>query len=991
MSTRPPSPFTILTMFLLCVTSYASQPIMTMLPEEAEPGQQRLIWSTDPGIRYELQESSSLDDPDSWTTVAGYPTEAQALAQQKLIELDAPERKFYRVRMLDEQPPVIVSRIPGNEAFGVSRYLTTITVSLDDLTGVDTNSISFTVGDHGTYTLSDSEFWYDDGTLSFWLGGDTALGEWGSTVTVSLVAADILGNVATNTWSFEMEIAADVEENLFVFGSLDAQRAGQRLQGPAASLAARFGGPVRASGTDVDWEIETVTSNTIVLAYTSDEAPTFSVGQYLANKVPAHVDEIFYRQIDGVTDDTGNKRLTLETTEVTLPDLVAEASFTLAENTTVLEFDADGNLVKAFDFEATFELPSIGADFTGETIFSNTQYQLWLDEGAFLFHPYLKTSLQIDLGGVRRFAAQAGGDLEIRCVPHLYFHDTYSTNVSHELWRATHWLWGAVGVVPVGIEIAASVTAVGSLQASATADIKAGFRQYGSMGVAGRYDRDATPEVSWDRWLTIPPLEQVPLEYTLNGQGQAMVGLVPQLDVRVYGAAGVYLNVDPRVELSGSATVVNGTLTEASWLLGAYADVNAGLSVIGFDDDDLPSLPPFGLFEKEWGESYVYDPPPPAPPVITHHPASQNAKLGDSVVFSVTASGSGAMSYQWYHNGILRPGATGQELTLNNITSGHQGSYHVRITGGGGSTNSVAANLSLVTGGSTGPTPSAGMVLIPAGNFQMGDTFSEGWSAELPLHTVYVSAFYMDRHEVTKALWDEVYTWAVGNGYSFDNAGSGKAANHPVHTINWYDMVKWCNARSEMEGRTPAYYTSSSRTSANIYRTGQVNVQNDWVRWDAGYRLPTEAEWEKAARGGQSGRRFPWGDTINHNHANYRANGSAYSYDTSPYTTWTYHPTYNTGGTPYTSPVGSFAANGYGLYDMAGNVWEWTWDWYGSSYYGSSPGSDPRGPATGSPRVSRGGGWLNFASRCRVAGRDHISPDDAYYYVGFRVVLHPGQ
>ena len=125
------------------------------------------------------------------------------------------------------------------------------------------------------------------------------------------------------------------------------------------------------------------------------------------------------------------------------------------------------------------------------------------------------------------------------------------------------------------------------------------------------------------------------------------------------------------------------------------------------------------------------------------------------------------------------------------------------------------------------PRPPAGMALIPAGSFMMGNSLNpdEGWPDELPLHSVYVSAFYMDRYEVTKALWDEVYSWAITHGYSFDNAGLGKASTHPVQTVSWYDSVKWCNARSEKEGRTPAYYTSTAQTT--VYRTGQVDVQND--------------------------------------------------------------------------------------------------------------------------------------------------------------------
>jgi formylglycine-generating enzyme required for sulfatase activity len=209
----------------------------------------------------------------------------------------------------------------------------------------------------------------------------------------------------------------------------------------------------------------------------------------------------------------------------------------------------------------------------------------------------------------------------------------------------------------------------------------------------------------------------------------------------------------------------------------------------------------------------------------------------------------------------------------------------------------------------------------------------------------------MDRYEVTKALWDEVHSWAIANGYSFEFGAQGKAANHPAHTMTWYDAVKWCNARSEKEGRVPAYYTSALQTT--VYRSGQVNVDNSWVKWCTGYRLPTEAEWEKAARGGSSGQRFPWGNTITHSQANYYSSTSN-AYDISP--TRGYHPTF-TGVSPYTSPVGYFGANGYGLYDMAGNVWEWCWDWYSSSYYSSSPGTDPRGPISGSYRVFRGGGW----------------------------------
>ena len=261
--------------------------------------------------------------------------------------------------------------------------------------------------------------------------------------------------------------------------------------------------------------------------------------------------------------------------------------------------------------------------------------------------------------------------------------------------------------------------------------------------------------------------------------------------------------------------------------------------------------------------------------------------------------------------------------------------------------------------------PVEDMVSIPAGTFLMGDNLldlSAPAPYATPVHAVTLSAFSIARHETSYAQWVSVYNWAVQNGYTFESAGRNGAwqisTHMPVTQISWFDVVKWLNARSEKEGRSPVYFTSASQTA--VYRAGNIDLTNGSVAWLAnGYRLPTEAEWEYASRGGLVGKRYPWGDVLEATRANYDRGTS--------------------------TSIGSYPANGFGLHDMAGNVWEWTWDRDSTDYSMDASGiTDPHGSSAGLLRVRRGGSYVYGERYLRNFDKMFRSANYTGPYFGFR-------
>jgi formylglycine-generating enzyme required for sulfatase activity len=351
---------------------------------------------------------------------------------------------------------------------------------------------------------------------------------------------------------------------------------------------------------------------------------------------------------------------------------------------------------------------------------------------------------------------------------------------------------------------------------------------------------------------------------------------------------------------------------------------------------------------------------------------------------------------------VVEPATVGVKISLDGVEKGEAplmlsaipaGSHELRAQGQGWAgqvTVQVRADATITAVVPLKKSGLVDMVAVKGGCFEMGS--NDGDNDEKPVHRVCVGDFSLSKTEVTRGQWAKFVAesgysteaernisfegcyvdngsgnWGYQAGTSWRNTNFSQGDNEPVVCVSWHDAAKFANWLSRKDGR------------AECYDEGNWQLRSGC----AGYSLPSEAEWEYAARCGAKGYRYAWG---NENPSGRRGGNVGDESLKRKYANFTIFAGYDDGYV-YTAPVGSFDPNCYGLYDMTGNVWEWVNDWKNDLYYANSPSSDPQGPSTGSNRVLRGGSWGIDPQNCRAANRGRGVPSKRGDGLGFRLRL----
>lgn len=668
-----------------------------LLPEE-EPGTPedwQIVWSTEPGSTYAVEQSDNVSD---WTTLEGYPQPAQSVVSVEPVE--SGQGTFFRVTKVDQQGPEILEQFPAVDDFAIPLNAS-ISLELTDETGVNWESYTISHSQLGSFSFGDNEIVLQDGVLTFDAGNGLAHGLNGETITVSIEVADVLGNVTGLVWRFELESEAIVANEVFVFGSPQAEAQGQEIEFVPATREIRqefYREELKKlSAHASSWSIHTVEEDRLILEYWSDTAPEFPVGGLLANVAPTNFDEIFYRKVTSISDDSSNKLFTLMTEDVLLTEFIQSGSLTVDENTPEIILTEEASDGLAARFETSTVLPTIEYALPAGTKLSLGDISMEVKEFYGTIFRTLKLKMDFEDWGPRRIRMVQNQALDSAMVFKTEIGLVEVDKDEVQLWpgkgvilKRYYRFLGFVGLVPVWIELQFEPKLTASSKTRASFSFDAGIRAAFQTSVGYDFNRNRE---DWWKWIMdsqVVNIEPVFIAERKNLKVESSMSfkLDPGVNVLLDSLVGVRLS--PLIAEAGFKVSI--AANDPPIVGKGELSLGGALQPTGLGLNWIKPKPELSL--KYWDNVKQFFPDPNALEFV-EHPQDQNVNEGDGIRLTCAVNNDDGVAFQWYFNGMPLPGKTLHYLHLFHSTLYQAGSYTVRATKGQETVESDPAYVSV--------------------------------------------------------------------------------------------------------------------------------------------------------------------------------------------------------------------------------------------------------------------------------------------------------
>ncbi len=633
-----------------------------------------ITWDTVPGKAYILKGSTNLAQPLAWPSSMGV---LNATANQ-LSHTDplTNQFRFYTVAKLDTEGPVAlpISPFPGSIAVSTQ---TVIRVRLQDETGIDTNSITLTISTNPPVTFGDPRLAFDTGVLTYTPRTGEVLGAPGQTITASVSVTDTLGNRTPDAnWSFKMEQELVLSDRIILLG-----------QPPQPARAAKTAPPVGSGLTLVS-----TNGDTFIYRFTGASSG-LTAGDQL---VDPDLRKGYARTVVSFTEDPAAKTVTVLTRQARPAELIKEGSIISGPNFIELTDgpSPQGTVETGFSLQYSKDLS--GTIYQDDTLVVETLPGSQLDLNATL-------ALAANFSGSRltEFETTISGQVNFDLAVHAKANGSTTLSGEKQIGQPIRKLYGTfIGWVPVWIEVEIKflVGYEANLEGAAEATVTVGAEK--EIRVGRRYDSEGWQDIFDNPAPTFTVPEP---EWQFTGSAKLRGYVRPEVSAKVYSLAGVFGNLEPYAELSGSFQA-NPRACDLTLYGGVQSTIGLDLRV--WDPEWLEQATlTFDLVRPTLIWSYTCAPPVIEPPRITAQPRSLNVKQGATATFSVVAAGPGPLSYQWQKNGTNLwddgriSGARSSVLTIANTRASDAGAYRVKISNAGGQLYSNAADLGVFPSG----------------------------------------------------------------------------------------------------------------------------------------------------------------------------------------------------------------------------------------------------------------------------------------------------